>query len=49
MYIKAQKLADEEKYDEAEQAALAAQKLAKKRLKRQVQDVKNVSVPKQRP
>ena len=30
MFIKAQKLADEEKYDEAEQAALAAQKLAKK-------------------
>ena len=29
MYAKAQKLADEEKYDEAEQAGLAAQKLAK--------------------
>ena len=29
MFAKAQKLADEEKYDEAEQAALAAQKLAK--------------------
>ncbi len=29
MFAKAQKLADEEKYDEAEQAGLAAQKLAK--------------------
>ena len=29
MYAKAQKLADEEKYDEAEQAGLAAEKLAK--------------------